>query len=120
MAVYLIYSILCSFFLSSIPFFSFPITVLLYALYFALFIFLLKWDYSKETLAYFDNNLAYFIGFGLIFSACTNLFEGALNDGVYWLLFPVFILSSANSQPPIIGNVSSFGEFKKYIFNKEM
>lgn len=113
--VYLCFSLTFSFVIINIPYFGFISMILLYAIYYAIFIFMVKWSYDDYILAYFEDNLFYFLGFGLFYSVFTNLFLGILNDGFYWLLFPLYILNSTNSSPPLTDAVSDFKSFWKAI-----
>ena len=85
---------------------SFYVGILLFAIYYSQFVFLLKWEFNYELLYYFQKNLCYFLGFGLIYSIITNIFSSAiLNDSIYYFFFPIFILNSTNAEPPIIDNI---------------
>lgn len=94
MLVYFGLSLSITLFLGNIPYFGFAFTIIIYAIYFSIFLFLLKWSYNIFILYFFEKHLMYFIGFGLTFSFLTSLITGLLNDGVYWLLFPIFLLNA--------------------------
>lgn len=98
--------------------------ILLYGLYYSIFLFLLKWSYNVKILVYFEKNIAYFVGFGFLFSLISYTFsygisDGVdwflLSDGVYYLCFLLLILVSTNSEPPVISKISNFEELKKNI-----
>ena len=94
MIIYMISSVTVGSFIGLIPYIGKFSIIVLYSFYYSLFLFMLKWNYNPYILAYFENNAAYFLGFGLAYSWFTNLFTGPLNDGVYWLLFPIYIFNS--------------------------
>jgi hypothetical protein len=62
----------------------------LYAFYFAIFLFLTKWDYSLELLYYFEINASYFVGFGFVFSSIARIFTYTISDGLEF-----FVISDA-------------------------
>jgi hypothetical protein len=94
MLVYMLVSTILCTFLSKIPYIGSILIILIFSFYYSLFLFMLKWNYNMYILSYFEQNVSYFIGFGLIYSIVTSFFEGALSDGVYWLLFPIYIFNS--------------------------
>lgn len=94
MIVYMLASMVGGALLSMIPYFGKVGIVGLYSFYYSVFLFMLKWNYNPYILAYFEHQFSYFLGFGLLYSWFTNLFTGALNDGMYWLLFPIYIFNS--------------------------
>lgn len=58
MVVYMFLSIFVSFVVLRIPIIGYIAMFLLYALYYSLFLFMLKWNYNQEILAYFEDNTA--------------------------------------------------------------
>lgn len=116
MVIYMATSILVSNVVGGIPFIGYLSSVAVYSVYFALFLFMLKWNYNPYILAFFEANIAYFFGFGLLYSWFTSLFTGPLNDGVYWMLFPIYIFNSTCTQPPHLKQqITSFGELRKLL-----
>ncbi|KAL4489495.1 hypothetical protein ABPG72_002791 [Tetrahymena utriculariae] len=120
MIVYMILSISAGIFLGMIPYIGKILIIMLYSFYYSLFLFMLKWNYNPYILSYFEQYAAYFLGFGLMYSWFTNLFTGALNDGMYWILFPIYIFNSTCTQPPYLKDleIKSFSQLKDLIQGK--
>jgi len=59
-------------------------------------------------LLFYEDNFWYFFGFGFIFALITSIFPMMLSYGVWFVIFPFFVLCSVSSMPPNVVDVESY------------
>ena len=81
-----------------------PITLFLLSLLYSFYCFEYRWVLEGKTvnkgISVLERNVPYYFGFGLPFTLMTCFFPGFIGNGVWALLFPVFIVTSLDSDPP--------------------
>lgn len=96
---------------SKIPYFGKIAMIVLYSVQYSIYLFLLKWDFSKEMMYYFERNIFYFLGFGTNFSIISFIFSYSMNDGISWfvfgeamyyILFAALLIPAFASDPPLL------------------
>ena len=99
MAVYIITMTL----LSLIPYLQFPIISLISWLY-SFYCFEYRWVLEGKTInkeiKCIERNAIYYLGFGMPFALITCCFPGLLGNGVWAVLFPLFVVTAILSNPP--------------------
>jgi hypothetical protein len=104
-----------------IPYIGPLIELLHYSFLYSLYCFEYKWgtdSYLQKNLAFFEQNAAYFMGFGFIFALCTKFFPFLLSTGIYAILFPIFVLTAVRATPPAV-NKENIKDYFKFFWGKK-
>jgi len=125
-ALFLVFFLVQSFFLSFIPYVGPIISLLTQSFMYAFYCFTYKWGTDQvdlyKILAFFEKHFFYFSGFGFIYAIVTRIFPGLIGSGVYAALFPIFLLLSIKASPPRDLKITSFDQFAthaKSMFKKK-
>ena len=110
--------------LSQIPFNIGKILKLIHLSFlYSIYCFEFKWgtdSHLMKNLAFFEENFAYFTGFGFLFAISTIYLPFFLSTGLFVSLFPIFLLTAIRATPLNASSINSIFDLHKLFKKNEV